>query len=199
MEFPVIQGLQKAAEHIADFMLDKPEEAIRQYRPSARRKTEKAGPGTCSEGPGPVDRRAARGLQAEQAGQEKRRRTTSSSARGSSTRSTRHADIRFEIVKGVKETANFLLDFILGAPPNTQRQWHVFFRCRDGRPGDKIPRTIARVVRYPRKPSGRKSPRSTTPDHEALLRALSRGCGVHSHRPGSCGRRISLMPRPAAR
>ena len=41
---------------------------------------------------------------------------------------TEHADIRFEILKGVKKTTDFLLDFILNRPKEHKGDWHVFFR-----------------------------------------------------------------------
>ena len=43
---------------------------------------------------------------------------------------TQNADIRFEVRKGQRETAEFLADFILGQTPETPRQWHVFARFK---------------------------------------------------------------------
>ena len=44
---------------------------------------------------------------------------------------TQSADVRFSVVAGQKETAEFLVDYILGAPPKTLRKWHVFARFKD--------------------------------------------------------------------
>jgi len=43
---------------------------------------------------------------------------------------TLHADIRFEILSGVKSAADFLLDFIFNRPTSHLGEWHVFFRGR---------------------------------------------------------------------
>jgi hypothetical protein len=129
VEYPIVQGLRKTAEQIADFMSTKPEDAVRQYRIFGRSKTEKLAQGIV---------RKARAQSIE--GQLEIFKITPPGKRsdddtfvvgtGVLFKSTRHADIRFEIVKGVKATGNFLLDFILTPEQNTEREWHVFFRCR---------------------------------------------------------------------
>jgi hypothetical protein len=42
---------------------------------------------------------------------------------------TSHADIRFEILSGVKSAADFLIDFTFNRPKNHKGEWHVFFRA----------------------------------------------------------------------
>jgi len=41
---------------------------------------------------------------------------------------TRHADVRFYAKQGQDAVADFLVSFILDAPENVLRQWHVFGR-----------------------------------------------------------------------
>jgi len=41
-----------------------------------------------------------------------------------------HADVRFESIQGQKEVANFLAGYVVDAPPQTLRQWHVFARAK---------------------------------------------------------------------
>jgi hypothetical protein len=47
------------------------------------------------------------------------------------TLSTGHADVRFEVKKGQQATAEFLVEYVLGAPEKTIRKWHVFSRVKD--------------------------------------------------------------------
>jgi hypothetical protein len=43
----------------------------------------------------------------------------------------RHADVRFQTMRGTSEVAGFLIAYIVGAPERTQRQWHVFLRVKN--------------------------------------------------------------------
>ena len=43
---------------------------------------------------------------------------------------TKHADIRFEILDGVKTAADFLIDYIFNQASNHKGEWHVFYRAR---------------------------------------------------------------------
>lgn len=40
------------------------------------------------------------------------------------------ADVRFESVQGQKEVAERLADYVVSAPPQTLRQWHIFARVK---------------------------------------------------------------------
>ena len=42
---------------------------------------------------------------------------------------TQHADVRFEILGGVKSAADFLIDFIFNRPKDHKGEWHVFYRA----------------------------------------------------------------------
>jgi hypothetical protein len=41
-----------------------------------------------------------------------------------------HADVRFESVQGQKEVAALLADYVVNAPEQTLRQWHIFARVK---------------------------------------------------------------------
>jgi hypothetical protein len=43
---------------------------------------------------------------------------------------TQNADIRFEVLNGVKSAADFLIDFIFARPKDHKGEWHVFYRAR---------------------------------------------------------------------
>ena len=42
--------------------------------------------------------------------------------------SDKHADVRFQVLKGVKTVADFLLDYVLAPPQGVKRDWHIFYR-----------------------------------------------------------------------
>ena len=93
---------------------------------------------------------------------------------------TQHADIRFEILNGVKNAADFLIDFIFNQPKNHQGEWHVFFRGH----------TEAQAVEYRQKmrdwydnlEAQRASlPPSTTRNRRRVAEGGNSGRGVHGH------------------
>ncbi len=51
--------------------------------------------------------------------------------------SDRHADVCFQSRTGQKEIAEFLADYVLDAPDQTLRQWHVFSRFKAAAEADQ--------------------------------------------------------------
>jgi len=47
------------------------------------------------------------------------------------------ADVRFLVKQGQRETADFLAEYILGAPEKTVRRWHVFYRLKGAEKADQ--------------------------------------------------------------
>ena len=45
---------------------------------------------------------------------------------------TRAADVRFEARQGQQSVAEYLVDYVLTAPEDTLRKWHVFSRHKEG-------------------------------------------------------------------
>jgi hypothetical protein len=45
---------------------------------------------------------------------------------------TGHADVCFQVHQGQRATAEFLYDFMAEATVETPRDWHVFYRLKDG-------------------------------------------------------------------
>jgi hypothetical protein len=45
---------------------------------------------------------------------------------------TKAADVRFEARQGQQSVAEYLVDYVLTAPENTLRKWHVFSRHKEG-------------------------------------------------------------------
>ena len=60
---------------------------------------------------------------------------------------TLHADIRFEILAGVKNAADFLIDFIFNRPKNHKGEWHVFYRGGTEAEATELSPADARLVR----------------------------------------------------
>lgn len=135
-DFPVIEGLRKASEQIADFVLDAPDDAIRRWKAFGRAKTQKAAEGL---------RKNARSQSIE--GQLEAFKLTRSGRKSLEDffvvgtaelfKEEQRADVRFQVTNGTKATASFLLDFILGGDSRTQRQWHVFFRAKTDEDANK--------------------------------------------------------------
>jgi len=43
----------------------------------------------------------------------------------------RNADVRFMVLKGLRKTAEFLVDYLAAAPAGVLRKWHVFARFKE--------------------------------------------------------------------
>jgi hypothetical protein len=53
-----------------------------------------------------------------------------------------HADVRFESVQGQKEVAALLADFVVNAPEQVLRQWHVFARVKSAEDAESFLKDI---------------------------------------------------------
>jgi hypothetical protein len=127
VDFLIRQGLRPAAEFIADFMLDKPAGTVRQWQAFGRARTTKNAEGL---------RRKAKAQSIEDRLLAFKLTTNGKKSpddyfvagTADLNSATEHADIRFEILEGVKKTNDFLVDFILNRPQSHKGEWHVFFR-----------------------------------------------------------------------
>jgi hypothetical protein len=128
VDYLIKKGLHKTAEFVADFMLNKPVAALRQWQAFGRAKTMKNAEGLRkkAKAQGIEDRLLAFKLNTNG----KKSPVDDYFVAGTADLDTitEHADIRFEILKGVKKTTDFLLDFILNRPKEHKGDWHVFFR-----------------------------------------------------------------------
>ncbi len=179
VDYPIQQGLRKAAELAADFMAAKPAGAIRVWKEFGRAKSEKAAE---------VLQRKARSKSIE--GQLEAFRP----AKGGGRRSlddffvvgtakvfpvVERADVRFQVVGGTQPTASFLLDFILSGTGKTTRAWHVFFRRKTQDEADKY---IAQLRNWYDTLEAQRARllRFTTPRRRGVAEGPSCRCGVHS-------------------
>jgi len=128
LDYPIQQGLQKAAELMADFMADKPKDAFRKWRAVGRVKSEHAAEGLAKnaraksiDGQLEVFKPAKPG--------KKSLDDYFVVGTGELFPATQNADIRFHVVGGTQATASMLLEFILAGSDKTKRMWHVFFRA----------------------------------------------------------------------
>ncbi len=128
VDFVIKEGVQQTADFVADFVLGKPKGAIREWRVFARAKTEKAA--------------EAQRLKAKSQSIEDQLAAFKLSTPGKKSaddyfvigtadmnKVTLHADIRFEILNGVKSAADFLIDFIFNRSKDHKGEWHVFYRA----------------------------------------------------------------------
>jgi hypothetical protein len=129
VDFLIKQGLQPAADSVADFVLGKADGEIREYRIFGRAKNLKAAE---------VIRAKAKSDSIEDQLIAFKRTTPGKKTLddyfvvGTADLNSRtlHADIRFEVLGGVKATADFLIDFIFNSAKDHKGEWHVFFRGR---------------------------------------------------------------------
>jgi hypothetical protein len=128
VEYPIRQGLQKAAELMADFMTDKPKGAFRKWRGVGRAKAEKAAEGLAKNARAKSIEGQLEAFKPAKPGK-KSLDDYFVVGTGELFPATQHADIRFHVVGGTSGTASMLLEFILAGSEKTKRMWHVFFRA----------------------------------------------------------------------
>jgi hypothetical protein len=135
VDYRVIQGLKETAAAVADFLAGAAAGSVRDWEPLARVKSEKAGQRQ-------IELAKAQSI-------EGRLERFPLSGRGKKSPddvfvvgtaelrlSDRHADVRFQAMRGTSDVAGFLVAYILGAPEKTERQWHVFVRLKSDAEGE---------------------------------------------------------------
>ena len=127
VDFVIKEGVQPTADFIVDFVLGKAKGAIREWRVFGRTKNVKAAEflRTKAKAESIEDQLAA--FKMSTSGKKSPDDFFVIGTADLNT-TTQHADIRFEILNGVKNAADFLIDFIFNQPKNHQGEWHVFFR-----------------------------------------------------------------------
>jgi len=129
VDFVIQEGVQQTANFIADFVLGKEPGMIREWRVFARAKTLKVAEvlRTKAKSESIEDQLAAFKLSTSG-----RKSPDDCFVVGTAdlNLATLHADIRYEILSGVKSAADFIIDFTLNLPKNHKGEWHVFFRSR---------------------------------------------------------------------
>ncbi len=128
VDFVIEEGVQRTADFIADFVLGKAEGAIRQWRVFSRAKTMKAAEAlrTKAKSQSIEDQLAA--FKSSSSGKKSPDDYFVVGTADLNTM-TSNADVRFEILNGVKAAADFLIDFIFNQPQNHTGEWHVFYRA----------------------------------------------------------------------
>ncbi len=87
--------------------------------------------------------------------------------------SDKHADVRFQVLKGVKTVADFLLDYVLAPPQGVKRDWHIFYRTHSEDDANKyVEQSAERVRRHGNQARGDR-PNLRGGLHLAMLRALA--------------------------
>ena len=128
VEFVIKQGLEPTADFIADFVLGKEADAIRQWHAFGRAKTMKVAEALRAKAKSESVEDQLVAFKLNTMG----KKTPDDYfviGTGDLNEATSHADIRFEILKGVKNSADFLIDFMFNRPKDHLGEWHVFFRA----------------------------------------------------------------------
>ena len=128
IDFVIKQGLEPTADFIADFVLGKEADAIRQWHAFGRAKTMKVAEALRAKAKSESVEDQLVAFKLNTMG----KKTLDDYfviGTGDLNQATLHADIRFEILKSVKSAADFLIDFMFNRPKNHLGEWHVFFRA----------------------------------------------------------------------
>jgi hypothetical protein len=128
VEYVVKQGVQQTADFIADFVLGKAQDEIRIWQVFGRAKNQKAAE---------VLRKKSKAKSIEDQLAAFKRNTPGKKSpddyfvvgTADLNNVTENANVRFEILNGVKAAADFLIDFVYTCPKNHQGEWHVFYRA----------------------------------------------------------------------
>jgi hypothetical protein len=126
VEYPIYHGEQETAERVADFLGAPPKKAVRKWYVVGRAKTLKAAEGIVAKAKTKSIEGKLAALPLTRIG---KRSPDDAFVVGTAEIKGDHADVRFQVVQGVKDTAHFILDFIFGGGEEAKRQWHVFCRA----------------------------------------------------------------------
>lgn len=127
VDYLIKQGVQKTADFIVEFMSGKAPGTVREWRVFARANNLKAAQTL-------VAKAKSESIESRLAAFKRNRQGKKSPddffviGTADMNNTTLHADIRFEILAGVKNAADFLIDFIFNRPKNHKGEWHVFYR-----------------------------------------------------------------------
>jgi hypothetical protein len=134
VNFLTIAGQREAAAAIADFLLDAAHGAKRYWQPMGRVKNETAAKKL-------LIRAQLIEKQVDAFPLDQRGKKSADDAFAVGTAELHlnngHADVRFQVIQGTKRAADFVIAYILAAPDNTQRQWHVFTRSKTTEEADQ--------------------------------------------------------------
>jgi hypothetical protein len=136
VDYPIYQGEKEAAERLADFLSAPPKDAVRKWWVLGRVKAHKAAENL-------VTKARAQSIEGKLTAFPMTPRTAKKSADdafviGTAEIQGDHADVRFQVLQGTRDAANFIMEFILSAAEGAKRQWHVFSRAKSEDEADKF-------------------------------------------------------------
>jgi hypothetical protein len=134
VNFLTIAGQHETATAIADFLLDAGRGAKRYWQPMGRVKNETAAKKLLTRAQA-IEKQVAAFPLAH--GGKKSPGDAFAVGTAELHLNNGQADIRFQVIQGTKRLADFLIAYILAAPDNTQRQWHVFSRAKTTEEADQ--------------------------------------------------------------
>jgi len=128
VEFAIKEGVQKTAEFIVEFLLGKTTGEIREWRAFHRAKTMKAAEVLLAKAKAESVEGKLGVFKLNTKGKKSPEDYFIVGTADLNT-TTLHVDIRFEILNGIKDTADFIIDFILNRPKDHLGKWEVFYRA----------------------------------------------------------------------
>jgi len=128
VDFVIKEGIQQTADFIADFALGKARGVIREWRVFGRAKNMKAAEAVRAKAKAQSIEDQLAAFKLSTSGK-KSLEDYFVVGTADMNCTTLHADIRFEVLSGVKSAADFLIDFIFNRPKDHKGEWHVFYRA----------------------------------------------------------------------
>jgi hypothetical protein len=135
VDYQIHQGEKETVERLADFMTAPPKEAIRKRWIIGRAKAKPAAEVMIKNAKAKSVEGQLQTLKLTKFG---KRSPDDSFVVGTAEIVGDHADVRFQVLVGIKETANFILDFIFSGGEDAKREWHVFCRAGSEKEADKF-------------------------------------------------------------
>ena len=129
VDFVIKQGVQATAEFLADFDLGKKRGVVREWRVFGRAKNMKVAEVLRAKAKSELIEDQLNAFKVTPSGNKKSPDDYFVVGTANLDTMTQNADIRFEVITGVKKAADFLIDFIFNQPKFHKGEWHVFFRA----------------------------------------------------------------------
>ncbi len=127
VDFAIKEGVQETIDFIADFVLGKERGMVREWRVFGRAKNAKAAEAMRTKAKADSIEGQLAAFKMSTSG---KKSPDDYFVVGTAdlNKVTENANIRFEVLQGIKATADFLIDFIFNSAKNHKGEWHVFFR-----------------------------------------------------------------------
>jgi hypothetical protein len=135
--FEIVKGLKETAAKVADFLSRKDKALVRKWDAFARTKTMAAAQKQLALAKSKSIEAQVAAIPLSKKGGKKSPDDAFVVGTADLRLSDKHADVRFRVIKTVKAVADFLFDYVLAAPVDVKREWHIFYRSHSEEDANK--------------------------------------------------------------